>query len=250
MQPGADVVGQQAVPGDDGLLGDRRPAGQPEPGRDLTLVHLRALGQPGLLRVLGDHPVERLDVLQRAAHQQRVGDAVAVVGKHPHPGRGCRHRGKFGEPLALATDRHGADRENVNETDIAAQPVDLLDDAGGIRGRVRVRHGEHRRVPAQRGASGSATGASNMNGFDPFEWAGATGVSRFTNPKSAPSKTSFTSASSDPHPSHPSAGSLRSRAHRLMRNHIPANRKAHFCKLMGIRRRVRLPACRMFRQPR
>ena len=102
MQPGADVIGQQAVPGDDRLLGDRRPAGQPEPRGHLALVHLRALGQPRLLRVLGDHPVERLDVLQRPAHQQRVGDAVAVVGEHPDPGGGGGHRGQFGEPLALA----------------------------------------------------------------------------------------------------------------------------------------------------
>ena len=68
-------------------------------------------GQPRLLGVLGDHPVERLDVLQRAAHQQRIGDAVAVVGEHPDPGRRVRHRRQLGQPLALAADGHRADRD-------------------------------------------------------------------------------------------------------------------------------------------
>jgi hypothetical protein len=69
VQPAADVLGEQHVAGDDRLLGDGRPAGQAEPGADLALVHLGALGEPRLLGVLGDDAVERLHVLQRAAHQ-------------------------------------------------------------------------------------------------------------------------------------------------------------------------------------
>ena len=57
--------------------------GQPEPPGELALVHLRVLGEPRLLRVLGDDAVERLDVLERAAHQHRVANAPAVVGEHP-----------------------------------------------------------------------------------------------------------------------------------------------------------------------
>ena len=79
--------GQQAVPGDDRLLGDGRPAGHPELGRHHPLVHLCAGGEPRLLRVLRDDPAEGLDVLQRPTHQQRVGDAVAVVGEDPDAGR-------------------------------------------------------------------------------------------------------------------------------------------------------------------
>ena len=56
---------------------------RPEHGGERALVHLRALGEPRLLRVLGDDAVERLDVLQRAAHEQRVVHARAVVGEHP-----------------------------------------------------------------------------------------------------------------------------------------------------------------------
>ena len=40
-------------------------------------------------------------------------------------------------------------------------------------------------MPLALSASGRATGASNMNGLEPLEWFGATGVSMLTNPKSA-----------------------------------------------------------------
>ena len=57
MQPCPGCLGQQDIPGDDRLLGDRRPAAQPEDGGDRALVHLRVLGEPRLLRVLGDDTV-------------------------------------------------------------------------------------------------------------------------------------------------------------------------------------------------
>ena len=78
---------------------------QPEPAGELALVHLGALGEPRLLGVLGDDAVERLDVLQRAAHQHRVGHALAVVGEHPHPGGGVGHRAELGELLAAPARR-------------------------------------------------------------------------------------------------------------------------------------------------
>jgi hypothetical protein len=116
-------------------------------------VHLGALGQPRLLRVLGDDPVERLDVLQRAAHQARVGDAVAVVGEDPHPGGRAGHRAELGQLLAGQPDGDGADRLHVDQAGLAAQPPDLLDDAGGVGDRRRVGHREDGRVAAEgRGA--------------------------------------------------------------------------------------------------
>ena len=90
------------------MIASSATAGQPaqaEPAGELALVHLRALGQPRLLRVLGDDAVERLDVLQRPAHQHRVGDAVAVVGEDPHPGGGVGHRAELGQPLAARARR-------------------------------------------------------------------------------------------------------------------------------------------------
>jgi len=53
-------------------------------------------------------------------------------------------------------------------------------------------------------ASTNATGASNMKGFEPCVCSGATGVSRFTKPKLAFSKTSLTSLKSAPQPCAPS----------------------------------------------
>ena len=90
VQPRADVRGEQHVAGDDRLLGDRRPAAQAEHAGQLALVHLGALGQPRLLRVLGDDAVEGLDVLQRAAHQHRVGRRTCRRRRRPAPGRPSR----------------------------------------------------------------------------------------------------------------------------------------------------------------
>ena len=72
VQPGPDVPGEQHIAGDDRLLGGGRPAGEAEPRGAVALVHLGALGQPRLLRVLGDDTVEGLDVLEGPAHQGRL----------------------------------------------------------------------------------------------------------------------------------------------------------------------------------
>ena len=155
VQPGLGVRGQQDVAGDDRLLGDRRPAGQAQDPGQLALVHLRALGQPGLLRVLRDDAVEGLHVLQRAPHQVRVGDALAVVGEDPHAGRGVGHRAELGQPLAGQAHGDRADREHVAVPGLAAQPPDLLDHAGGVGDRVGVGHGVHGGEAAEGGGPGA-----------------------------------------------------------------------------------------------
>ena len=134
---------QQAVAGDHRLLGDGRPSGQAEAAGQLALVHLGALGQPRLLGVLGDDAVERLDVLQRPTHQHRVVHAVAVVAEDPHPGGRVGHRAELGELLAGQPDGDGADRVDVAVAALAAEPPDLLDDAGGVGDRVGVGHRVH-----------------------------------------------------------------------------------------------------------
>jgi hypothetical protein len=151
VQPRPDVCGQQAVPGDDRLLRDRRPATETEPAGELALVHLGVLGEPWLLGVLGDDPVERLDVLQRPAHQHGVGDALAVVGEHADPGGRVGHRAQLGQPLAAQADGDRAYREHVAVPGLAAQPPDLLHHAGGVGDRVGVGHRVHGGEPAQRG---------------------------------------------------------------------------------------------------
>ena len=69
-------LGEQHVARDDRLLGDRGPPGEAELGADDALVHLSALGEPRLLGVLGDDAAERAHVLERAAHEQRVVNAL------------------------------------------------------------------------------------------------------------------------------------------------------------------------------
>ena len=139
VQPRPGLAGQRAVAGDDRLLRRRRPPGQPELRRDDALVRLRARGEPVVLGVLGDHRVERRGVLQRPAHDDGVVHAPAVVGEHPHPGAGGGHRAELGHPLAREPDGDGADRVHVDQPDLLAEAVHVLDDDGGVGHRVRVR---------------------------------------------------------------------------------------------------------------
>ena len=106
VQPRADVLGEQHVAGDDRLLGDRRPAGQAERAGQLALVHLRALGEPRLLRRAGrSTPSNALTYSSARRISTRVGDAVPVVGEDPHPGGGVGHRAELGQPLAAPARR-------------------------------------------------------------------------------------------------------------------------------------------------
>ena len=136
------------------MIASSATAGQParpsRPGQ-LALVHLRVLGQPRLLGVLGDDAVERLDVLERATHQHGVVDALAVVAEHPHLGGRVRHGAQLGQPLAAEPDRHRADGAHVDQAGHLAQAPDLLDDARGVGDGGGVGHGVHARVAAERG---------------------------------------------------------------------------------------------------
>ncbi len=151
----SDVLGQQDVAGDDAFLGNGGPAGEPQDGGHLALVHLCAGGEARFLRVLGHHAVERLDVLQRPAHQHRIVDADAVVGEHPDPGAGIGHGAELGELLPRQAHGHGADRADVHPAGGAAQAVDLLHHAGGVRHRGAVGHGVDGGVAAQGGGAGA-----------------------------------------------------------------------------------------------
>ncbi len=143
------MAGQQRVPGDDRLLGRGRPPEQTEPCRHRTLVHLRVLGEPGLLGMLSDHPVECLDILQRPAHQHRVGHAVAIVGEHPHRRRRRGHRAQFGETGTAQPLGDRADRAHITVPGGLAEPPDLFHHASGVRDRLGVGHREHGGETAQ-----------------------------------------------------------------------------------------------------
>ena len=163
VQTRADVLGQQDVAGDDRLLGHRRPAAQSQLGGDDALVHLGALGEAGVLCVLGDDAVEGLDVLQGAAHEDGVGDALAVVGEDPHPGGGGRHGAHVGQVLAGQSRRDGAHRVDIHPAGLTAQPQYLLHDTGVVLDGRGVGHREDGGVAAD--GCGAGTGVDGLGGL-------------------------------------------------------------------------------------
>ena len=163
VQLGVQVLGQQHVTGDDGFLSHGGPTGQTQVGGDLTLVHLGALGQARLLRVLRNHAVEGLDVLEGAAHHGRVVHAHAVVGEHAHVRGGGRHAADVGEALALQTHGHGADGLHAAPASFLTEAVNLLDHGGGVGHGQGVCHGEHCGVAAQ--GCGAGAGLDGFGGL-------------------------------------------------------------------------------------
>ena len=160
VEAGAGLGGEEHVAGDDRLLGDGGPAGEPELGGDRPLVQLGAAGEAGLLRVLGDHAVHDPRVLERAAHEQRIGDARAVVAEDAHRGARPGHRDELRELAALPALRDGADGPDLDVAGGTAERGDLLDDAGRVGHRVGVRHGVHDRVAA--GGRGAGAGQHGL----------------------------------------------------------------------------------------
>ncbi len=151
MHPGARVAGQQSVTGHDRLLGSARPPGQPESGGGRPLVRDGADGQPRFLGVLGDQHTEPGGVFQCAAHDQRVVDAFAVVGEHPHLGGSGGHHAHLGELLAGQSDGDRADRVHVDQADLLPAVPDVVGDHRAVGDRCGVGHREHRGEPAECG---------------------------------------------------------------------------------------------------
>ena len=98
-------------------------------------------------------PSNALTYSKRAPHQQRVVDALAVIGEHSDARRRVRHCAELGEPLAGEPDRHRADRMNVAVAGLLTESPDLLDDAGDIRDRIGVGHRVHRGEAAERSST-------------------------------------------------------------------------------------------------
>ena len=141
------------VPRDDRLFGHGRPAGaaRAAPDTSPSCIWAPAVSR-GSSACWAIDAVERLHVLQRTAHQQRVGDAVAVVGEHPHRARRTSAIAPSSASRSPAQpDGDRADRLHVDQAGLAAEPAHLLDHAGGVRDRVGVRHRAHRGVAAERG---------------------------------------------------------------------------------------------------
>ena len=87
VQAGTGGLSQSDIAGDYHRFRHRRPAREPQPARDLTLVAARiGSGEGRILGVLCQHPVERFDPFEGAPHQAGVHHAVPVVGEHRDPG--------------------------------------------------------------------------------------------------------------------------------------------------------------------
>lgn len=71
------------------------------------------------------------------------------------PSGGVVHGAEFGELLPLQADGDGADGLHVAVAGLLAEPVDLLDDTGGVGDRVGVGHGEDGRESAGGGGTGA-----------------------------------------------------------------------------------------------
>ena len=163
VQTGVDVLSQQNIASDDRLLCDGRPTGQAELRRHDALVHLGALGQSRLLRVLRNHAVEGTNVFECPAHQNRVENAHAVVGEHTDVGAGVCHRTEFREALASKALSYCADRANFSPAGLLPQLTYRLDNASGVCDRHRVCHRVDRNEAAGRGGLGSG-----LDGFGVF----------------------------------------------------------------------------------
>ncbi|BFO19876.1 hypothetical protein SHKM778_62640 [Streptomyces sp. KM77-8] len=105
--------------------------------------------------MLGDDAAEGLHVLQGAAHDHGVVDALAVVGEDGDAGRGLVHGAQLGELGPFQADGDGADGLHVAVAGLLAEPPDLLDHAGGVGHREGVGHGEDAGVAAARRRAGA-----------------------------------------------------------------------------------------------
>ena len=155
VQARAHVLGEQDVAGDDCFLCDGGPAGQTELTGQCRFVHLCTLGEGRILAVLGDDAAKTLDVLQRAAHENGIGDTLAVVGEDTNLRARTSHRTERGQMLALQALGHRADGADLHPVSLLAQAQHLVDDGGRVlRGR-RVRHGVNGGVAADRSSAGA-----------------------------------------------------------------------------------------------
>ena len=137
----AVVAGHDRVARHNGLLRHARPTAQAQARGLLALVGDGALGHAVVLGVLREHHVVRLGVLDGAAHQLRVVDALAVVGEHAHAAAG--HQPDLGELLTLQPLGNGADRVDVALAVLLALRPHRLGEERLVYHRGGVRHGEH-----------------------------------------------------------------------------------------------------------
>ena len=144
---------RQIAPDDD-VLGRRWPAGQPQPGRPLPLVHHAAGREVHVLGVLDDGDVVVARVLERPAHQLGIGHRQAVVGDRDHAG--IYHVADLGHLGALLAPADGADRPDAGVAVALRLVQHVLGHRAVVVDRIGVGHRRHRGEAAGRSGTGAA----------------------------------------------------------------------------------------------
>ena len=148
MQTRIQMLSQQNIAGDNSFFRHSRPAGKPQIGGNLALVHLSALSEAGLLRMLGDHTVKSLYIFKGTAHNRRIVNAHAIIREHTNLRLRGRHRTNVREEFAFQPNGHRADGLHTAPTGLFTQPVNLLNYGCGICNGKRVCHRKNSRVAA------------------------------------------------------------------------------------------------------
>ena len=156
VQPGADVPGEQHVAGDDRLLGDGGPAGQPEPAGDRrprSSARPRSAAAPAACWAMT--PSNALTYSSARRISAGVGDAVpSSENTRTRAAESAIAPSSASCSPASPTVTAPTGRTS-HAAGLAAEPPDLLDDAGGVGDRVGVRHRVHGGVAAERGGAGA-----------------------------------------------------------------------------------------------
>jgi len=130
------------------LLGDCGPTGQSEVAAAVTLVHNRSVGELLYFAVLRHRDAQPLRVLECSTHEQRVLDAVSVVGEEPDPD--LRQLSEGCQLVSCSTNCDRSGRVNVAQSGELSLTADEVDNAHAILSRVGVGHCYDCRIPAKR----------------------------------------------------------------------------------------------------
>ena len=138
---------QDHIAGDHRLFRCRRDAGQAEERGVEAFVHDAAIGEVRILLVRDDRHPQHRAVFQRAPHELRIGDRLAVIAD-----RDASRRSQIRELrqlLAFQTFADGTDGIHATRAVPRRLGDDHLGDRPLVVRRNRVRHRAHRRVPAR-----------------------------------------------------------------------------------------------------
>ena len=106
MQTRVQMLSQQNIAGDNSFFRHSGPAGKPQIGGNLALVHLSALSEAGLLRMLGNHTVKSLYIFKGTAHNRRIVNAHAIIREHSNLRLRGRHRTNVREEFTFQPNGH------------------------------------------------------------------------------------------------------------------------------------------------